>query len=65
MFLLLLNLLLFSNCIILIPCDKQISVEKKLHTLANALKSMENTSLDKSLNTFAVACHSFLEPLSH
>ena len=26
---------------------------------------METTSLEKSLNTFAVACHSFLEPLSH
>ena len=37
----------------------------KKHTLANALKSMETTSLEKSLNTFAVACHSFLEPLSH
>ena len=29
------------------------------------LKSMETTSLEMSLNTFAVACHSFLEPLSH
>ena len=65
MFLLLLNLLLFSNCIILIPCHKQYFCRKKLHTLANALKSMENTSLEKSLNTFAVACHSFLESLSH
>ena len=65
MFLLLLNLLFFTNCIILIPCDKQYFCRKNYTHLQNALKSMETTSLENSLNTFTVACHSFLEPLSH
>ena len=54
-----------SNCKILIPCDKQYFCRKNPHTLANALKSMENTSLEKSLDTFAGTCHSFLELSSH
>ena len=50
---------------ILIPCDKQYFCRKNPHTLANALKSLENTSLGKSLDTFAVTCHSFLELSSY
>ena len=48
-FLLLPNLLLFLTVKILIPGDEQYFCRKNPHTLANALKSVENTGLEKSL----------------